>query len=89
MSGAGRIRHLESNQNNQLGTGKINHNQFNKPLIGKFMQRKGFYMSRRFPIGLLLLKKLKVALLILMPHFFILLLGGKEHERNQSRPYFD
>ena len=53
------------------------------------MQRKGFYMSRRFPIGLLLLKKLKVALLLLMPHFFILLLGGKEHERNQSRPYFD
>ena len=46
------------------------------------MQRKGFYMSRRFPIGLLLLKKLKVALLLLMPHFFILLLGGKEHEIN-------
>lgn len=52
------------------------------------LQRRGD-MSRRFPAGLLFHKKLKVALLLFMPHFFILLLGGKEHERNQSRTHSD
>lgn len=46
-------------------------------------------MHRMFPVGLLFLKKLKAAPLLFMPRFFILLLGGKEHEGNQSRPHPD